>query len=240
MRALCVLHDHVSSGGHVAARLRERGWQVEDLLVVPADRFADPDVSVEFPEPTAYDLIVLLGATWSVYDDELIGRWLIPELSWLRAAVEADVPVLAICFGAHALARALGGRVARSEVPELGFVEIATDEPELVGAGPWFEWHFEHFDRFEPPPGATAVARNGAAVQAYRIARCLAVQFHPEVTPELLMDWLDNGGERLVLECDLVPEELVMAVEEQADAVSARAAALVDAFLAKVVESVSA
>ena len=51
MRALCVLHDHVSAGGHLVARLGERGWQVDELLVVPAERYTDPDVSVEFPAP---------------------------------------------------------------------------------------------------------------------------------------------------------------------------------------------
>lgn len=236
MRALCVLHDHVSAGGHLVARLGERGWQVDELLVVPAERYTDPDVSVEFPAPTDYDLLVMLGAPWSACDDELIGRWLVPELAWLRAAAEADVPMLAVCFGAHALTRALGGRVVRSDAPEIGYVTVDSDDPDLVAPGPWFQWHY---DRFEPPPGAVPIARNGAATQAYRIGRALAVQFHPEVTPDVVVGWLDNGGEQFVRECDTDPDELLVSVEEHAAEAPARAAALVDAFLAKVVEPVS-
>jgi len=193
VRALFVQQDHVSPVGPVGAGFEARGYLVEEFLVVPEGRFHDPDVSVTFPSPTDYDVIVPMGAPWSVYDEATIGAWVLEELSFLRRAHEAEVPVLGICFGAQALATALGGSVERASETEVGWYTIDTDRPDLVEPGPWFEWHH---DRWQAPPGAQVLARTEAAEQAFLIGRSLAVQFHPELTPAMLQGWLDNGGDR--------------------------------------------
>jgi GMP synthase-like glutamine amidotransferase len=221
----------VSSGGFVTSRLRERGWEVDERTVVPPDRFGSPGVTFDFPGPGGYDLLIPAGAPWSAYDDALIGAWLRPELDWLRSAHRAGVPILAICFGAQALARALGGEVTRNHRPEIGYVAIDTDDPALVAPGPWFQWHY---DRFTPPPGAREIARNAAAPQAYTIGRSLAVQFHPEVTPEVAAAWLANGGAEKARSHGIDPEALLRDATGRRDEAAARAAALVDAFLARV------
>ncbi len=228
MRALCVLHDHVSSAGYVGDRLREHGWQVEDLLVVPPDRFGRPDVRCDFPDPGEYDLIVPLGAPWSVYDDATIGTWVADELGWLAKAVGADVAVLGICFGAQALARSAGAQVRRAAQPEIGWVSISSDEPDLISSGPWFQWHY---DSFTVPEDATELARNPAAIQAYELGRSLAVQFHPELTPQGLDEWLSHGGDAKAREAGLDPDALRQETAATATQARARAYALVDAFL---------
>ena len=102
--------------------------------------------------------------------------------------------MLGLCFGGQALAAALGGDVETAPEPELGWTEIETDEPELVPPGPWLEWHYE---RFTTPPGATEIARTGAASQAFRHGRHLGVQFHPESTVEIVEHWAASDRERL-------------------------------------------
>ena len=124
MRALCVFHDAVSSAGLIGDALSDRHWQVDEFLVVPADRHDSPNIEVSFPDSSDYDLLVVLGAPWAAYDDAGIGRWLTPELRWLSGTVAAGGAVLGICFGAQVLARALGGSVARSAEPEIGWVRI--------------------------------------------------------------------------------------------------------------------
>jgi hypothetical protein len=101
--------------------------------------------------------------------------------------------VFGICFGAQALARALGGSVVRAAHPEIGWTSIDSDVPELIEAGPWFQWHS---DRFTLPPGAVELARNAVAVQAYRVGRSLGVQFHPEVARAGIARWVGNGETR--------------------------------------------
>ena len=61
----------------------------------------------------------------------------------------------------------------------------------MIPAGPWLEFHG---DRCLLPAGATVLARNEVAVQAFRIGRHLAVQFHPEVDGPQLKRWLDSHG----------------------------------------------
>lgn len=185
-----IAHDHVSPAGEVERRFAHRGFAVEHLLVVPAERFDSPGVEVEFPDPAAYDALVLLGAPWGAYE-QAVSSWVRPELGLLRRADAAGVPVLGICFGGQLLAMAHGGSVARSPVHEIGWHVVDSDEPDLVSPGPWFQWHF---DRWSLPPGAVEVARNAVCSQAFRLRRNLAVQFHPEVDSGALRGWLDNGG----------------------------------------------
>lgn len=232
MRALCVLHDALSETGLVGAALRDQGWQVDELVVVAPNRHGSPDVDMSFPDSSDYDLLVPMGAPWSAgLDDGRIGRWLIPELKWLAGTVAAGGAVFGICFGAQALARALGGSVVRAVRPEIGWVGIDSDRPELIEAGPWFQWHF---DRFTLPPGAVELARNAVAVQAYRVGRSLGVQFHPEVTAAGIARWVDNGGDAQARALGIDPADLLAEAQRQAEAARQRAAVLVTAYLAKI------
>lgn len=229
LRALCVLHDAYSTTGMIGELLRERGWTVDEILVVPAARHRTPNVEYTFPDSSGYDLLVPMGAPWSAYDDEGIGGWLGAELRWLADAVRSGAAVFGVCFGAQALARALGGSVARSRYPEIGWVGIESAEPGLIAPGPWFQWHF---DTITPPPGAVVLARNEAAVQAYRIGRSLGVQFHPEVVGADVRMWLDNGGDRQARERGLDPADLLAETERQAPGARERTVALLDGYLA--------
>lgn len=191
MRVLFVQHDHVSPVGPVGAEFAARGFEIEEMLVVPADRFHAPAVTFTFPDPRDYAVIVPMGAIWSVYDEETIGSWVRDELDFLRRAHEEGVPVLGICFGGQALAAALGGSVVSAAESEVGWHPIETAEPDLVDGGPWFQWHH---DRWVSPPGARVIARTDRAEQAFALGHSLGLQFHPELTPATLEGWLANGG----------------------------------------------
>jgi GMP synthase-like glutamine amidotransferase len=233
LRALCILHDAFSTTGLIGAALRARGWDVDELTVVPAERYGTPDVEFAFPDRRDYDLIVPMGAPWAAYDDAAIGTWLTPELKWLREVVDEGGAVFGICFGAQALARALGGSVARGSRPEIGWtvIEPSDESDGIVGPGPWFEWHF---DAFMPPPGATVLAGNEVATQAYRIGRSLGVQFHPEVTAVDINMWLDNGGEAQVRALGIDSADLLAEADRLENDARVRAEALTDAYLKKV------
>ena len=232
MRVLFLQHDHVSPPGPVAERFAQRGFEIVESIVVPRDRFFSPDVDFTFPEIHEHDIVVPMGAPWGAWDDDRIGTWLKPELDWLRDLQAHDVPIFGICFGAQALARALGGTVAPGPRPEIGYTWLNSDDTDLVPAGPWFEWHY---DRYTVPPGAVEIARTPRASQAYVIGRSLAVQFHPEVTVAMLEGWLQEGGKIKVAEDGLDEYELVHQASREEEPSQRRAHALVDAFLDTVV-----
>ncbi len=231
MKVLFIQHDHVSPTGPVGERFRERGFETEEILVVPEDKFGEPNVTFSFPDLRDYDVIVPLGAPWGAWDDACIGNWLTPEIEWIRAAVTSDKPVLGICFGGQLIARAMGGSVAPAPKGEIGWTSIWSERPELVSNGPWFQFHY---DRWQLPPGAIEIARNPVASQAFLINNSLAVQFHPELNAAGLKGWLDWGGDKKVLEDGQDPIVMIRQTEaEEADA-RARTFALVDAFLDRV------
>lgn len=228
MRVLFLQHDHLSPPGPVAERFAHRGYAVIESLVVAPENFHNPNVEFDFPDPLQYDALVVMGAPWGAWDDETIGRWLLPEMDWLRAADDEGVPVLGICFGGQLLARAHGGSVSRSPRPEIGWSSIWTEEPDLVGPGPWFQFHY---DRWQLPPGAREIARDALASQAFQIRRNLAVQFHPELTPAGLRGWYGNGGADLVAADGQDPEILYQHTLAEAASAAERAHRLVDAFV---------
>ncbi len=228
MRALVIQHDHVSPPGPIAERLEERLVDVVCHQVVPEESFATPGIEPAFPDVAGFDLVVPMGAPWAAYDLERVGSWVTPEVELLRQADAAGIPVLGICFGGQLLALAHGGDVARSPMPEIGWVSIESDRPGLVPAGPWFQWHY---DRWSLPSAATEIARNAAASQAFVLRRNLAVQFHPELTTAMLHGWLENGGAHDASAAGRDPEELLAQTRAEEPAARARAAALVDAFL---------
>jgi GMP synthase-like glutamine amidotransferase len=231
MKVLFVQHDHVSPTGPVGERFRERGFETEEILVVPEDQFGEPNVAFEFPDASEYDVLVPLGAPWGAWDDACIGNWLTPEIEWIRAAVSSGKPVLGICFGGQLIARAMGGSVAPAPKGEIGWVNIWSERPDLISNGPWFQFHY---DRWQLPPGATEIARNPVASQAFLINNSMAVQFHPELNATGLKGWLDWGGDKKVLQDGQDPVVMLRQTEaEEADA-RARTFALVDAFIDQV------
>jgi GMP synthase-like glutamine amidotransferase len=231
MRVLIIAHDHVSPPGPVAERFRHHGFEVDEFLVVSEADYAEPNVVREFPNLADYDVIVPMGAPWGAWDDERIGNWLEPELEFLTKAITQDTPIFGICFGGQLLARALGGNVAPGPKPEIGWTVVHTDRPDLVSAGPWFQFHY---DRWQLPLGATEIARNPAASQAFLINNSMAVQFHPELNAAGLKGWLDWGGDKKVIQDGQDPVVMLRQTEaEEADA-RARTFALVDAFIDQV------
>ena len=236
-RALLIEHDAYTRPALVGEALEARGYEVVRRLVVPAERFDSPDVDHEFPDPGEWDVVVPMGAPWSADDHATIGSWLRPELDMLRRAHESGVPVLGICFGGQAMSVALGGGVTRAGGWEIGWGEIATADPALVPAGPWFQFHK---DAMVLPPGALEIAcsTTDAAIQcaqAWTMGRTLAVQFHPELTLAVLDLWLANGGTEVIEAEGLDADLMRAATRAQAEQSRRRTATLVDAFLDRVV-----
>jgi GMP synthase (glutamine-hydrolysing) len=141
------------------------------------------DRAERLPDPSSIALAVVLGSDESA--DETHNEWLAAEIEWLRRADQAGTTILGLGFGAQALALALGGAVARAGRPARGWRRVSTTEPQTIAPGPWFAWHD---DSICIPPGAQLLAHNDGGPQAFRAGNHLGIQFHPEVTPELIAE----------------------------------------------------
>ena len=176
MKALILQHEEPTPPGYLAEWLQEQGADVDVFRI---------DLRDDVPDPRDYDMIASLGSEFAAFDDT---KPFIPrEAQLLRDALDADVPVLGLCFGGQLLARVAGGRSFRSAEAEIGWQQVRSKDPDLVPEGPWFNWHF---DSFTLPPGARLIADSEAGPQAFVLGRSLGLQFHPEVTPQIMDDWV--------------------------------------------------
>jgi GMP synthase-like glutamine amidotransferase len=148
------------------------------------------DLYLGQPAPDIGDAsgLIFLGGQMSANDDLPYIR---TELDLIRQAVSLGKPLLGVCLGAQLIAKALGARVYANPVKEIGWYPVYwTDAARpLSGSDIVFHWHGETFDL---PPGAELLASSDACRnQAYRVGRnILGLQFHLEVTPEMIADWL--------------------------------------------------
>ena len=175
-RALILQHEKATPPGLIAPWLAEQSAVVDTLRIDEDERLVDP---------RQYDIIVSLGSEFAAFDDSV--PFVQREALLFEDAIEGDVPILGLCFGGQMLARVLGARVYRSEKSEIGWLPVRTNDPELVGEGPWFQWHF---DVFTAPPGADVLAVTDTGPQAFVSGRSLGLQFHPEVTPAIMEQWV--------------------------------------------------
>ncbi len=219
-RALVIQHEDPTPPGLIKQWLEDRGAEVEILRIDERDPH---DI-----DPREYGVIVSLGSEFGAYQDDL--EWISHEMDLLKDATENDVPILGVCFGGQLLARVLGGRVFRSEKEEIGWLPVESTDTDLVPEGPWFQWHF---DSFTPPPGATVVAENEVGPQAYVIGRSLGVQFHPEVTPEIMESWVKAYRHELD-EHGVDPDKLLEETHGASETTRATSLALLDRFLEQV------
>jgi len=155
----------------IARRVREAHVFSE---IVPADL---PVEEMLRRDPGA---VILSGGPSSVYEPGA------PEVD--PAIFSAGVPVLGICYGFQAMARALGGEVRRTGLREYGGTQVDTD-PEgsvlLHGLPDQQSVWMSHGDAVQAAPGGfTVVARSaGSPVAAFEDPHrgLYGLQWHPEV-----------------------------------------------------------
>lgn len=182
-RALVLQHEQATPGGLILGWLAGRGAHTDVLRV---------DLEPGEVDVSGYDLLVPLGAESAAYHDHI--PWIPREAAALRRAHESGTAVLGICFGAQLLARALGAACRRADSAEIGWLPVRSADPEFVAPGPWFQWHF---DTFKAPPAAELIAESDVGPQAYVLGRSMGVQFHPEVTPQIVAHWVRAGRPEL-------------------------------------------
>lgn len=176
---------------------------------------------------------MLLGGEMGAYDEDR-HPYLGAEKDLVRRAVAADIPVLGICLGCQLVADALGGAAYRAAEMEARFgpcdlsPEGAADDVVRYLAEPTLSLHR---DTWDPPPGSTVLATTDRFRQAFRFGSALGIQPHPEVTPDVVEEWLDAASRDRITATGTDPDDLLAAVRAGADTADATAAALFGAWI---------
>ncbi len=218
MRVLFVQHQDDCPPALVGERLAMLGAAVE-VVEARAPRL---------PHPAEFDLIVPLGSDDSAADESL--PYLRSEWELLERAVQLQVPVFGICFGAQLLCRVLGGSVrALPGGPEIGWLPVESSAADVVEPGPWLVWHL---DVMEPGADSVEIARTALGAQAFSHGPHLGVQFHPEATLASVRVWAEHYRSSLD-QLGIDPAALLEETQDCAPAARLRANTLVDRVLAR-------
>jgi GMP synthase (glutamine-hydrolysing) len=186
VRVLSITHQPDAASGVFGDAVRERGHELDEWLIS-----SDP----EPPAPVgSYDAVLVFGGAMHVDQEERHG-WLREENALLQRFLADGVPTFGVCLGGQLVAKALGAPVHRMPSPEIGWFDVdltpeAADDPVFAGLPERFaafQWHSYHF---ELPDEGFALARNDRCLQGFRVGSAWGIQFHPEVTPEDLDEWL--------------------------------------------------
>lgn len=140
-----------------------------------------------FPSVDDYDLFVCTGSKYSVYDDL---PWVQKLKKLTRAIYESGKKYVGVCYGHQVIAESLGGKVQRSEK---GYM-IGVHQFTITKRKPWMKPYEPEFNVLmlcqdqvvQLPPGAEKLAESPECkIGMFTLDdRFLAIQGHPEFTPE--------------------------------------------------------
>jgi len=175
--------------GYLQTFLNERGirWQLirlDEGEQIPA---FNQDVAA----------VALMGGPMSVNDDL---SWRDPIVSFIQAAVAADVPVIGHCLGGQFLAKALGAEVTDNACWEVGWGEVAVDDAaEWFGGQEKFDVFHWHYQTFGMPAGAKRVMRSQYCANQAFVFNGLHIGFqcHIEMTEAMVRKWCEDSKDDL-------------------------------------------
>jgi GMP synthase (glutamine-hydrolysing) len=148
------------------------------------------------PNMDRYHGLIVLGGPMNCDQSDRYPH-LDTEVQLVQSAIEMGKPVLGICLGSQIIARALGARVRRNPVKEIGWYDLSPtttgqQDPlfsELDATQKIFQWHG---DTFDIPAHAVRLASSpDCENQAFRYGdNVYGLQFHLEVDQPMIERWL--------------------------------------------------
>ncbi len=189
MDVLIIKHVRVEGPGLVEYCLMQERipYQILDL-----------ESGARLPKINGTSHLVFLGGPMNVYEEDRY-PFLRDEDLFIKEAIQRGKAVLGICLGAQLIAKALGAKVFKAPVKEIGWYDVSltkigSQDPLLSPfpkTFPVFQWHG---DTFEIPNGAKLIATSSPiSHQAFRYGeRVYGLQFHLEVTEKMIREWTET------------------------------------------------
>lgn len=144
--------------------------------------------------------LVFMGGSMNVTDPL---QWISEEKELIRNAIDKNIPVMGNCLGAQLMSAALGGEISHDENMEIGWHAVESDInnsdnkwlKDLSESFIPFHWHA---DTFTIPKDATVLLHSKCRQnQAFVINNSIALQFHLEMTTEMVKEWVRQFGSDL-------------------------------------------
>jgi GMP synthase-like glutamine amidotransferase len=154
-----------------------------------------PYLGEPLPEMRDITALIVLGGSMGANDDAKY-PFLTDLKLFIRSVVAAGIPYLGVCLGGQLLSAALGGTVESHRWEEQGTLPVyltaeGMNDRLFRGVSAEFgsfQWHHDSFDI--PENGVLLAFSDLCPHQAFRFGTSAwGLQFHPEVTGQIIRDW---------------------------------------------------
>ena len=210
MRVLVFQHIDVEHPGVFRDFMRADGTDWDVIALDRGQRISET--------MTGYDALLVMGGPMDVWDEDTL-PWLQDEKRAIhRWVIQAGKPFLGICLGHQLLGEVIGGTVGRMSTSEVGICDV-----EITSAGrgqelfagvegrfTCFQWHSTAV-RTLPPSAVISAVNDVGTIQAFSYGPCaFGLQFHVEITPDTVREWVTVPAYRASLENVMGPGGLAI------------------------------
>jgi GMP synthase-like glutamine amidotransferase len=153
------------------------------------------------------------------------------EDEFLKEVIDKGLPTLGFCLGAQLIAKAKGALVKKNPQKEIGWFNVSVTEdgssdPLFQGFQGEFDVFQWHGDTFDIPEGAVRLAESElCSNQAFRVGHNIyGLQFHVEVTDEMIYQWIDAYRDEINSLKDIVdPDQIIADTKTKSESYKAQA-----------------
>jgi len=181
---LCIENISIETLGNIKSYLLSDGFKVKEILATSK--------IIKSQNLTDYDAVFILGGPMSVNDNF---DYLLEEKKLIQSSFNLGVPMFGICLGSQLIASSCGGKVFQGPKKEIGWGEVhitskgqsSIFDKILGNKIRVFHWHG---DTFTLPNDAEILSESDLYIQAFRFKNAVGMQFHLEVTKNMIQNWI--------------------------------------------------
>ncbi len=206
-KVLSIQNISIEKLGNFANFLLSDGYEIEEVLA--------PEESL--PQNLKdFDAIFILGGPMSANDPL---DYLLQEKLLIQKSIDQGIPLLGICLGSQLIASSCGGKVYRGPKKEIGwgevnvtmdgrknlFKHIPQDQIDV------FQWHG---DTYTLPDTISILSTSDLYIQSFAFKTAYGVQFHVEITKDMVLDWIQKYQKELKDE-RIVVNDLILDIDKR-------------------------
>jgi len=184
MKFLVLQHINIEHPGIFLKFMKEDNISIDTIEL---------DENEKIPNLDKYDAMIVMGGPMDTWQEESY-PWLKVEKENIHNFVSIKKkPYLGLCLGAQLLSEAIGGKVRKMAIPEIGVLDVSIKDNQSIFAGidknlKALQWH--SYEVYDLPSNTKVLATSPACnIQAFSSSKAFGLQFHVEQTNETVPQW---------------------------------------------------